>query len=369
MSEKCLWINNHFINKNQYAPFIVAQDNDYYDDLRMRYKNLYKDAKIAGADESSLKLIHSYSEKICKAIRNYYNGNIGTCHNIIKNLVGRVIDNTMAVDTINNSDAFPGVRGTEVQFFRARINPVGLTFEAKDMLHLPFKMRGKTGNYRFSIPGVPSIYLGNTSYSCWLELGRPSEHDFMVSPVLVDNSIRVFNLAVMTRDMHRLDSFEIERVHCWLILIMLMMATSYTIRENNRVFYSEYIVSQSIMLACKKYGLDGVAYYSKRVDDEIFAFPAVNVALFAQYKSGKQYAEVCNHIKVGNSFNFALFKQLNSTSFNNNYRLRCLRIAVPNNIGNYERYYPYKDTQFAEFDKFLFSGWDHNNIEFGNAIM
>ena len=115
------------------------------------------------------------------------------------------------------------------------------------MLHIPFSKRGKTGNYRFSIPGIPSLYLGNTSYSCWVELGRPSEHDFYVSPVLLDGSQRLLNLAVMTRKQWNLHDDDADYVRCWLKLIMLMIATSYVVEEENRVFRSEYIVSQSIL--------------------------------------------------------------------------------------------------------------------------
>ena len=67
-------------------------------------------------------------------------------------------------------------------------------------------------------------------------------------------------------------------------LLMLTIATSYRIKEAGRTFKSEYIISQSIMMACKRLGYDGVAYYSKRVSDEIFAFCAINLALFVDYK-------------------------------------------------------------------------------------
>ena len=49
------------------------------------------------------------------------------------------------------------------------------------------------------------------------------------------------------------------------------------IKEGGRTFKSEYIISQSIMMACKRLGYDGVAYYSKRVYDEIFARCAINL--------------------------------------------------------------------------------------------
>ena len=71
---------------------------------------------------------------------------------------------------LNNSYAFPGASKTEIQFFRCRIGNPSNAYEAKDMLHLPLKLRSKSGNYRFSIPGNPSLYLANSSYVAGLKL-------------------------------------------------------------------------------------------------------------------------------------------------------------------------------------------------------
>ena len=67
-----------------------------------------------------------------------------------------------------------------------------------------------------SIPGIPSLYLGNTSYACWLELGCPAEYKFNVSPVLLDGTQKILNLAVMTRRQFELDDYNLDHIHCWL---------------------------------------------------------------------------------------------------------------------------------------------------------
>ena len=94
------------------------------------------------------------------------------------------------------------------------------------------------------------------------------------------------------RDFHCLNEFAEDKVKCWLKLLILMIATSYTVEESNRIFKSEYIISQSVMLACNELGFDGVAYLSKRVDDEMFANIAINVALFANIKREK-HIQIC----------------------------------------------------------------------------
>lgn len=364
------WITKaDFMNSDLWAPFKLDSDIEYYDDLCKKYRVLLDTATKSGADEESLKIIKKYTSKIREAIRKYYYGQISTSHAIIKNLLRDVVNNPLAVSNINSSKAFPGV-SKEIQFFRARINEDVTIFKPKDMLHIPFNMRGKTGNYRFSIPGIPSLYLGNTSYACWLELGCPAEHRYNVSPVLLDGTQKILNLAVMTRKQFDVNDCNEEYVHCWLKLLCLMIATSYVIKEKERSFKSEYIISQSIMLGCKELGLDGVAYFSKRVEDEVFAFAAINIALFTNYEKGKKYSEICKHIKVDESYNFAMFKQLGDVDKKKEYEdYRVLQTGLPTKIGKYNRQFTFGETEFCKFDKFLFSTWkDKEKVKYGNAL-
>lgn len=367
---KLAWVKD-FIVKELYAPYVVARDEDYYKDLNEKYKLLYDTAKMAGTDEESLKIIKKYSSKVKESLRLYYDGSISKAHTMIRNLVKGCANDALAVNTITNSEAFPGVKGTEIQFFRARLSDDAKAFKAKDMLHLPLSMRGKTGNYRFSIPGIPSLYLGNSSYACWIELGCPPEYKFNVAPVVLEENQKIFNLAVMSRNWWKLDELEVSKVHCWLKLLILMMATSYTVKESGRIFKSEYIVSQSIMLACKELGYDGVAYFSKRVSDEIFAYAAINLALFAPYQDNRKYSTVCERIKIDDSFNYSMYKQLGRINRDHTYELRLLRTGIITNIGEYreDRQFQYAMTEFCAFDKFLFSTWKQKDkIEWGNAL-
>lgn len=371
MGEKLNWINNEiFMDEKLWAPYHIKNDIEYYDDLKSKLKIFYENAKKSGADEESLKIIKRYSEKIKKAVRKYYEGKISTSHQIIKNLIKEVSTNSLAVDTVNKSKAFLGA-GKEIQFFRARQSENFKHFTANDMLHIPYSKRGKTKNYRFSIPGIPSLYLGNTTYACWLELGCPSEHDFNVSPVLLDGTQKILNLAVSTRKHWYLDEYNEDRVHCWLKLIVLMIATSYVVEEEDRDFKSEYIVSQSIMLGCKELGLDGVAYYSKRVVSEMFANSAINLALFTKYKKGEDYSSICKCIKVDEAFNFSVYKQLGISDKKLEYEdYRLKQTGKSTIIGDKKRKFDYFNSEFCAFDKFLFATWeDKDDTEFGNALL
>ena len=363
-----MWITK-FNDSEFHAPFLIDKDSDYYNDLRRRLSYFNRRLKEASADEKSISISRKFSDKICESIRDYYKGNISSCHQKIENLVKSCEQHKLAVTEIGESSAFPGTRGSEIQFFRARKETDFKKLTAKDMLHIPFHLRGKSGSYRFSIPGVTSLYLANTSYGCWVEMGRPAEHDFYVAPFVLDGKQKIFNLAVATRILVDLNDGAEDYVHCWIKLLILMMATSYRIEETNRIFKSEYIISQSIMLACKKRGYDGVAYFSKQVEDEMFAFSAINLALFAEYQKGKEYGEICNHIKVDEPFNYQLYKQLDYSAKYKEYPLRIDETRYITNINGYKRQYDYRETDFYRFDRHLFSRWDDKEqIQWGNAL-
>ncbi len=231
---KFTWINK-IICKDLYAPFILEKDIDYYDNLSKKYKILLEKAIKAGADIESIKIIKKYKEKILEVLRCYYQADTIKSSIMIKNLLKDVGEDKIAVSNLFSSCAFSGYTTTnEIQFFRSRTGNLANSFSIKDMMYLPKSLRSKSGNYRFSIPGSPSLYLSNSSYGCWIETGFPADIDFNVSPILLDGEQKIFNLVVSIRDFSNLNDAECSKVHTWLKLMMLMIATSYRIKEENR---------------------------------------------------------------------------------------------------------------------------------------
>jgi hypothetical protein len=54
-------------------------------------------------------------------------------------------------------------------------------FDVKDMFHIPFENRYATKTNRFSLSGLPCLYLANSIYTCWEELDRPLFYQMAVS--------------------------------------------------------------------------------------------------------------------------------------------------------------------------------------------
>ena len=115
------WMNNGFISKDLYAPFVLEKDSDYIDDLKKKYKIVLQQAESAGADDESLKILKKFRNKILEALKCYYKADIEKCNTIIRNLIKDVGENPFAVNTLDKSYAFPGGAGTEIRFFRCRM--------------------------------------------------------------------------------------------------------------------------------------------------------------------------------------------------------------------------------------------------------
>jgi len=192
-----------FICKELYAPFVLEKDFDYIKDLNNKFTIVQRQAENAGADGESIEIIKKYKKKIIESIRTYYKADISKSNTIIYNLLKDIGNDSFAVSELNSSYAFRHNSSGELQFFRCRLGNPSKAYKAKEMLFLPKEMRAKSGNYRFSIPGNPSMYLANSSYGCWIETGFPYEADFNVSPIVLDGTQKVFNLAVTIRDFNR----------------------------------------------------------------------------------------------------------------------------------------------------------------------
>ncbi|MBR5907048.1 MAG: hypothetical protein IKZ50_01480 [Bacteroidales bacterium] len=59
-----------------------------------------------------------------------------------------------------------------LRLYKARKGESLYLFSENEMFHIPFDHRDLIGNQRYSISGIPCLYLGSSSYICWEELGR-----------------------------------------------------------------------------------------------------------------------------------------------------------------------------------------------------
>lgn len=66
------------------------------------------------------------------------------------------------------------------------------------LFHIPFEFRDRVGAMRYSVAGLPCLYLGGSTNVCWRELGQPQIENISVSrfEVVANTDLRVMNLGI-----------------------------------------------------------------------------------------------------------------------------------------------------------------------------
>lgn len=401
-------------------PIIIESDDKFVNTLNENLLKYNKWVKIyieqkkglvsKLTEEEKKKIINQIqADKGCitRAVNNYYKGNIVSASDTIHGLLKRIfeIENCSFVKSdIDKSFAtrqktyFPDLYDTkdekhyeelksfELDFFRARTeffdNP-------KEMFHIPLNKRNLVGTERFSIAGVPCLYLGSSVYDVWLEMGKPAFSQFNASAIRFNDEgkkLQILNLVVTpkiiidmndVRNDEKITKAKIDILVSMLRIYPLVIATSLRVKKANGKFRSDYIVSQLIMMNLWKLGLDGIAYISKRIEStyENFSVPQfVNIALpaFDQSKVWDDYGTICEKITITRPRNFEEFTSIdlgNPEGINNSsYFSKCFQLpdgSYSCNVPVCGKIIPYHRTNYFEYERELCGQehWDFENIK------
>ncbi|WP_025118350.1 hypothetical protein [Bacillus sp. H1m] len=174
-------------------------------------------------------------------------------------------------------------------------------FTSKEMFHIPLELRGIVSTNRYSIPGLPCIYLGSSPLTCWEELNKPdlntvqtsvfksddiSYIDLSIPPVVFIEKIikKFYDHGTIMKKRFLADRLnEPNEVISYLIIWPLMAACSVRVKNTTNTFKPEYIIPQLLLQFIRYDGFfDGVRYFSTKVDNysaetavlyKNFAFP------------------------------------------------------------------------------------------------
>lgn len=361
------------LKKDYITPIVIDLDSQYKSELESFMDKLHDELVTKDETEKYATIVSRYKGFFSEMLESQYSGDLESAHKLAKEVLDdlKAEDESIAFSTIKQSMVFSDIDNviaddrtmlydddeeSTIQFYRAKVSDTYTKYTRPEMLHVPFDKRQFVANERFSISGFPCLYLCSSSYCCWLELGTPKPQHFNVSYFQVDENEEILNLTMNASELECFVSSGasekkiITAFKLWLVSV----ATSYIVKEKGRTFKSEYVISQLLMLACKNSGCYGISYYSKRVDSDFFAYRVcVNLAIFAPYKGERKVSDVCNGIKLTESMNFEMFKNLQPSLTYRQKHLNVVDSCHAINIGNFERQYPYRETEFYAFDKYL----------------
>lgn len=148
-------------------------------------------------------------------------------------------------------------------------------FTRGELFHIPFYLRHIVGPMRYSVAGLPSLYLGGSTQVCWRELGEPDLATIAVSrfQAIENTNLRVLNFG------HRLPllaayvatepqnfggpthaaAFVIAQVACW----PLIAACSVRVPNRTVPDRPEYLVPQLVLeWITRTHQFHGIRYFS-----------------------------------------------------------------------------------------------------------
>lgn len=161
----------------------------------------------------------------------------------------------------------------------------------KDLFHIPFSKRHLVSAQRYSVAGLPCLYLGTSIYICWQEMDKPDLGKLFISSFITTNSkSQVLNLAAEFL-YHRMRStpysedisFKNNSLKIsYLILWPLIAACNYKKTDGNSSFIQEYIIPNLLMqwISTKdRTPISGIAYRSTKFSKSTQSPQAVNIVL------------------------------------------------------------------------------------------
>lgn len=148
----------------------------------------------------------------------------------------------------------------------------------EEIFHIPFEQRGKIRNQRFSINGLPCLYLGSSIYLCWEELNRPSFENLYVSKFKLKRSPKILDLTFSINQAKQIltkpnkdnayNEFLLFNIVDKIVIFPLIISCSIINKGNNDPFKEEYIIPQILIeWINNEIGVDAIRYYSVSLPD------------------------------------------------------------------------------------------------------
>lgn len=145
------------------------------------FEDLLKNYSV---DKELINLVGMFHDNLEKMYKEYYLGHQNKAYQAFKKALSEQMRGIDIVTTVLPKESL----------YRARKNVGNSDYKNTEMFHIKYELRGKVQTQRFSFPGLPCLYLGASSYVCWLELNRPQFDQFQVATVRQKNENKDFKV-------------------------------------------------------------------------------------------------------------------------------------------------------------------------------
>jgi hypothetical protein len=273
-----------------------AADNDfqkYVKDSLARYTDFIEAlpaSRFNTAVKERIAKIKTLTSAIDQAIAEYFNGYPHKAYQSLHDALEHVKDNLLQLKSPNE---------TFSELYRFRIaRPDEWLSQKADLFHIPFDLRKKVIARRYSIPGLPCLYLGGSLYVCWIEMDRPSFDSIFTArfKVAPGQTVNIIDMAktpkylawFVQKELERErargndtpdlgpqnNSFLLNNAICWPLIAACSIRRPAC--DRNADFVSEYIIPQLLLQwVTTQLDLDGICYFSVRTDATGYCHPGI----------------------------------------------------------------------------------------------
>ena len=261
-------------------PFTCTNvEENYRDDLRSRFTNFldrlgkFKDKGVVE------KFFFDNKTEMCRVcdliievLDEYLTGSAGKAYSKVEALFKLPIIKDNLNYLVHDMESYSE---SDKSLYRVRYSDSDLR-ERKELFHIPFQMRHRVRTQRYSIAGLPCLYLGTSLYVCWQEMGKPDLNKLYLSRFKVNRNNKVLNFAYsletlkhtgieefFSRDEDKSDA-NLNVAH--IVFFPLLMACSYNRAHENASFHAEYVIPNLLLqwISKEKSVVSGISYNSTK---------------------------------------------------------------------------------------------------------
>lgn len=197
---------------------------------------------------------------IKKSIEYYLNGYPFNAYEELK----KAFDRSNVFSYLLSNNLSPGY-----SFYRLRTNEENYSLPQQELFHIPFQKRGNVSTQRYSIPGFPCLYMSNSVYVAWEELGRKPIEKIQASRL---ENREIFKYLDLTTDIYSgkdnlLTNKTNEEIWSHLVIWPIIAACSIKVFDKNASFKPEYIIPQLLLqIVRNEKELNGIRFSSTHID-------------------------------------------------------------------------------------------------------
>jgi hypothetical protein len=300
----------------------------YLQNIFERYKKLIDQISDAGLSrelDAQKNNIDEFANVLISSLNHYQKGHVESSYSDFK----KAMTILKPVLFPKNKGKVANIIGLNKPFYRARIG-TNKPYSKAQMFHLPFSLREFANTQRFSIPGLPCLYLSNSIYTCWEELNRPSIDQLQVSRFQLENfSLNILDISLTPiqikwhcnsyAENKNQGKYDYDYISFWFLVIWpLTLVCSLNVLNEDAPFKHEYIFPQFLLQwVTQENEIDGIRYFSVKSNP----FNKEDYSKYINYvfpPKKVDYGDYCNSLRES-------FKLTDPVSF------EILRIADPEN--------------------------------------